>query len=271
MKNIDELGNRIKLYESQFCGSKLIPLIPIVARLDGKSFSSFTRGLGRPYDERLSKLMIDTTKFLVEETNANCGYTQSDEITLVWYSDSLSSQLYFGGKIFKIISDLSSMCSVYFNKQLPNYIAEKSHLSPRFDCRVFNAPTLEEAVNAFYWREKDATKNSISMAASFFYSHKFLMGKSGKEKQELLFQKGINWNDYPNFFKRGTYVQRKKTISKMSKNEIENLPPNHNYRKNPDLEIERWVVDIVDMPPISKIFNKIDVIIHGKDPILIQN
>jgi len=261
----DTLGNRMKSYESQTTSTKLIPKLPIIARIDGRSFSSFTKGLRRPYDERLTNLMIETTKYLVQETNANCGYHQSDEISLVWYIDDYDSQMMFDGKLFKLISILSSMATGFFNKNLPTYIPEKANLIPTFDCRVFNVPTVEEAVNVFYWREKDATKNSITMAASEYYSHKFLMGKNGSEKQELLFQKGINWNDYPSFFKRGTYVQKKRVLTKFSAEELEKLPAKHQARINPDLEIERWVIDKVDLPPLSKIENRVGVIIYGED------
>ena len=267
-KTQDTLGDIMKSFENQTCGSKMIPLIPVIARLDGKGFSKFTKGLKRPFDERLSRLMIETTKYLVKETNANCGYTQSDEITLVWYSSSLESKIYFDGRLFKMVSDLSAMCSVYFNRELPKYLPEKVELLPRFDCRVFTVPTLDWAVNAFLWREKDATKNSITMAASEYYSHNFLMNKRSGEKQELLFQKGINWNDYPTFFKRGTYIQRKRVMTKYTTEELEKLPAKHHARKNPDLEIERWVVDSVDLPPLGGIENKVDVIIYGKEPIL---
>ena len=109
----DSFGDRMKAYESQTCGIKLMPRIPVVARLDGKGFSKFTKGLKRPYDERLSNLMIETTKYLVKETNANCGYTQSDEITLVWYTDKIDSSIYFDGRLFKMIGDLSAMASVF--------------------------------------------------------------------------------------------------------------------------------------------------------------
>ena len=263
-------------YRNCLCCDKLIldkkycdmSRIPVIARLDGKGFSKFTKGLKRPYDERLSNLMIETTKYLVKETNANCGYTQSDEITLMWYSDSHESKIYFDGRLFKMISDLAAMCSVYFNRHLSEYIPEKSHLMPRFDARVYNVPTLDEAVNSFLWREKDATKNSITMAASEYYSHKFLEGKNGSDKQELLFQKGINWNDYPSFFKRGTYVQRKRILSKFSQSEIDNLPLKHNARRDPNVMIERWVIDDSKLPPIFAIQNKVDVIVFGKDPII---
>lgn len=263
---MDTLGDRIKFYESATCGIKMMPLIPVIARLDGKSFSKFTRGLKRPFDERLSNLMVETTKYLVRETNSNCGYTQSDEITLVWYTNRSDSSIYFDGKLFKMISDLAASASVFFNSKLGEYIPEKSDKLPRFDCRVFNVPTLEEAANAFLWREIDATKNSITMAASHYYSHKFLMGKNSSEKQELLHQKGVNWNDYPSFFKRGTYIQRKRVVTKYDPKEIENLPEKHAARKNPDLEVERWSIDRVDLPPMSKIKNKVGVILFGEEP-----
>ena len=219
-KEKDLFGDRMKFYENQTCGIKLLPLIPVIARLDGKGFSKFTKGLKRPYDERLSMLMIELTKYLVKETNANCGYTQSDEITLMWYVDDPKSSIYFDGRYFKMVSDLSAMASVFFNKKLNDYLPEKSDKWPRFYCRVFNVPTLDEAVNTFLWREKDATKNSITMAASSFYSHKQLDKKNGSEKQEMLFEKGVNWNDYPAFFKRGTYVQRKRILRKFTTDEL---------------------------------------------------
>jgi tRNA(His) 5'-end guanylyltransferase len=105
------------------------------------------------------------------------------------------------------------------------------------------------------------------MAASEYYSHNFLMGKNGSEKQELLFQKGVNWNDYPSFFKRGTYVQRKRVLTPFSFEELSKLPLKHNARKNPNMVIERWVVDEVKLPPLSGIENRVDVIIWGKDPL----
>lgn len=265
-KEKDIFGDRMKMYENQTCGIKMLPRIPVIARLDGKGFSKFTKGLKRPYDERLSMLMIELTKYLVKETNANCGYTQSDEITLMWYVDDPNSSIYFNGRYFKMVSDLSAMASVFFNRKLSEYLPEKSDKWPRFDCRVFNVPTLDEAVNTFLWREKDATKNSITMAASEFYSHNQLHKKTGGEKQEMLFQKGINWNDYHTFFKRGSYVQRKRVFRKFTSDELDRLPKKHQARKNPDLMIERWVIDVIDLPPLMKVKNKVDVIVFGADP-----
>lgn len=264
----DQLGARMKEYESQTTSQKLIKRLPILVRIDGKNFSSFTKGLKRPYDERLSNLMCETAKFLLKETNANCVYHQSDEITLVWYSDKYDSQTLFDGKVFKITSTISAIATAFFNKNLSVYIPEKSNTSPRFDCRVFNVPTLEKAASCFYWREKDATKNSITMASSAYYSHKELDNKNSSQKQEMLFQKGVNWNDYPNFFKKGSYIQRKRVVRKFTSEEIETLPNKHLARQNPDIEVERWEINIIDIPPMYKIKNKVGVIMFGEDVIL---
>lgn len=265
MKN-DKLGDRMKMYESQTTSLKLIPLLPVVVRLDGNSFSKFTKGLKRPYDERLSKLMIETTRFLVKEFNPNIGYTQSDEITLVFYNSDPKTQMIFGGRVFKIETKLATSASVFFNKCLKEYLPEKSDKSPTFDCRVFNVPTKEEAANALLWRELDATKNSITMAASELYSHNFLNKKNSSDKQELLFEKGVNWNDYPTFFKRGSYIQRKRVYREFTPEELKKLPSKHKARVNPDLKIERWEIRDIDLPPLTKIENKVDVILFGEDP-----
>jgi tRNA(His) 5'-end guanylyltransferase len=256
----------MKYLEGMEAGRRFLPLLPIVARLDGKGFSKFTNGLERPYDKRLSDLMIETVKYLVEETNAVCGYTQSDEITLAWYSGTTESQIYFDGRIQKMVSVLAAKCSVKFNRLLPSFIAEKTAAEPVFDCRVWQLPTLEEGANAFLWREFDATKNSISMAAQEFYSHGELMHKTGSEKQEMLFKKGVNWNNYPDFFKRGSYIQRRRFSSKLRAVDLESLPPKHHARLNPDLEIERTEYVRLDMPPLNKVANRVNVLFFGAQP-----
>jgi tRNA(His) 5'-end guanylyltransferase len=263
----DDLGDRMKGYESAEAQRRCMPLLPIIGRLDGKGFSKFTKGLKRPYDKQLSDLMVETVKYLVEETNAVCGYTQSDEITLAWYSSTTESQVYFDGRIQKMVSVLAAKCSVRFNKLLPEYLPGKVGLEPVFDCRIWNVPTLEEGANCFLWREFDATKNSISMAAQEYYSHTELMNKNGSDKQEMLFQKGVNWNDFPPFFKRGSYIQRRSVVKKFSTEELEKLPAKHEARTNPDLMIERTEYAVIDMPPFNRVKNRVGVIFNGEAPI----
>jgi len=162
------LGDLCKLFEEFESKRRTIPGLPVMARLDGKAFHTFTRGLKRPYDPRLSNLMVDTTKYLIEETQAKIGYTQSDEISLFWYEPDIRSQTYFDGRIQKLCSVLAATASAKFTKELPYRIPEKDSVIVRFDCRVWQVPSLEEVIMNFVWREDDATKNSISMAAEHY-------------------------------------------------------------------------------------------------------
>lgn len=259
-------GDRIKGYERQETGRRLLALLPVLARIDGKNFSRFTRGLERPYDERLSSLMVATTKYLVEGSNALCGYTQSDEISLLFYSGDSKSQIFFDGKVQKMNSVLASMTAAYFNHHKSDALPEKREELAIFDSRVWSVPNRSEAASVFLWRERDATKNSVSMAAREFYSHAELLGKSSNEMQEMLFKKGVNWNDYPAFFKRGTFVQRKQLRRAFTAEELEALPPKHEARVNPELEIERSVVTTVDMPAFDKVTNRVAVLFEGAAP-----
>ena len=258
------LGDRMKWYEKRY-SHQVMPMIPVLARVDGRSFSRFTRNLARPYDERLIQLMVGTTKFLVEETNACCGYTQSDEISLVWLTEDPNAELFFGGKLSKMISVVGSLATAWFNHNLADCLPEKAGQLPVFDNRVWEVPVMYEAANYFVWREQDATRNSVSMAARSVYSHNECHGKDSSELQEMLFQKDINWNDYPRHFKRGTYVRKRTVDRPFTPEELENLPLKHHARTNPELVVQRSVVMEEDFPPITQIVNREDVLLFGKD------
>jgi tRNA(His) guanylyltransferase len=268
----DSLGDRIKEYENLEAGRRLLPLLPVVARMDGRSFHNFTKGLKRPYDEGFSRLMVETTTHLVRETNARIGYTQSDEISLLLYSEDSDSQIYFDGRIHKMVSQLAAQTTAIFNFLLPDFLPEKAKQRkidrlPSFDARLFVVPSLAEATNAILWREQDATKNSISMAARAHYSHDELLNKNGSEMQEMLFQKGVNWNDYPDFFKRGTYIQRATVKKKFSAEELAALPEKHNARQNPNLEFERVEIKTLTLPPLSRVTNRERVLFYAEAPL----
>jgi tRNA(His) 5'-end guanylyltransferase len=159
------------------------------------------------------------------------------------------------------------MATCFFNRLLPQALPEKADKFAFFDCRVWSVPTLVEAANVFVWRELDATKNAISMAAQHYFSHKQLQGKHGNEMQEMLFSNhGVNFNDYPSFFKRGSYLRRVKRLVKFTAEEIDKLPPKHEARFDSNLHVERHVVERVELPPIPKIVNKVDVLFNGADP-----
>lgn len=262
----DLLGDRMKEYEKIYGGQRFFPLLPTFARLDGKCFSKWTKDLEKPYDERFCRLMEKLTAILLKETNANMAYTQSDEITLVWYSTDYKSQIFFDGKIQKMNSVLASMCTAHFNILANSYFEEPRKIA-LFDCRVWQVPTLQEAVHVFLWRELDAVRNSIQSLARTYYSHKQCNKKSSSQLQDMIHEKNDNWNNYPSYFKRGTYVQRKKILRSFTEQEIEKLPAKHNARNNPDLQIERTSIEKIEMPPLSQIKNPVEVILMGAEPI----
>jgi len=153
----DDLGNRIKGYDSEITSLKLDPTLPVICRLDGNNFSGFTKDLEKPYYEPFSDLMYEVALFTAKEVGASISYTQSDEITLIW-KQGINSEMYHDGKIFKILSKLASKVSVRFNKLLPKYLPSKVEFEPIFDCRIFNVPSDIEAFNSLLWRVIDCKK-----------------------------------------------------------------------------------------------------------------
>lgn len=241
------LGDRMKIYEGVESARKFISMLPIMIRLDGKCFSNWTRNLHKPYDLRMISLMTEVTKKLVAETNAVIGYTQSDEISLVLYSDDYTKQVYFDGKIQKIVSVTASIATYWFNTLATRFFDEDNTNNPAyFDSRAWTLPNKLEVVNCILWREMDATRNSINGAAQSLYSHSELHGVTVAECMDMLIEKGINWNDYPTCFKRGVYIKRKKGTG----------PEN------------RGSINVLDIPPMISIDNKVGVIFDGESPIL---
>lgn len=226
-KKSDAFGDKVKALEALSAKEVLDENSPICIRIDGKAFHTFTKGLARPYDERLSQAMINTMNFLVEKTDARLGYTQSDEISLVYFKMSNYQQTYFGSRVQKLISVLSSMATAKFNDEIRKNIPEKEDIFAYFDCRAWNVPTLQDAADVFVWRQDDAIKNAVSMAASAHYSHKQLQNKSSLEKKQMLADKNINWDQYPNFFKSGTFAMKKHKEVELSE-EMKKYDSNNN-------------------------------------------
>lgn len=261
----DELGDRMKLYEGAEAGRRLMPLLPVMARIDGRAFHSFTKGMARPFDAVFSACMVDTTAALVRDTGSCMGYTQSDEITLAWHSNNHKSQIWFDGRIAKMTSQLAAQATLIFYRLILERMPEYAERLPTFDARVWNVPNRAEGANVFLWREWDATKNSLSMAAAAHYSHKQLHGKNSQQKHDMLFGVGVNWNDYPAFFKRGTYVQRRAVRTPFSHEELQRLPEKHEARTNPELVVDRQVCIALDMPPLRSVTNREAVIFEGAE------
>ena len=223
----DNLGTRMKEFYEQVPKFRLYRRTPVAIRIDGKAFHTFTRGFQKPFDEVLIKSMQETMKYLCENIQGCVlGYTQSDEITLILVDyKKLNSDAWFDYEIQKICSIAASMATMAFNRSF-RYNAEiemaftkdekyKETLlnaiikGAMFDARCFNIPR-EEVTNLIYWRQLDATRNSIQMVGQANFSHKELQNKTCNDIQDMLMlQKGINWNDFPTHQKRGSCCVRK--------------------------------------------------------------
>jgi tRNA(His) 5'-end guanylyltransferase len=264
----ETMGDWCKFLEKNFSPEIMIPTLPVIIRLDGNNFSKWTIGLDKPFDEKLNQLMTETVQFLVKETNAVVGYTQSDEITLILYSSDRKIAIYNDGKKQKILSKLTAKCVNFFNERRKELLPEHDKVAV-FDCRVYQTPTLHDACVQLLWRENDATKNSVSMLAQSHFSHNSLENMNSSQMQDrLMIEKSVNWNELPSKYKRGTYVKRIKTSTPFSPEELATLNPMHNAHKNPDLIIERSIIKEIEYPIFNKIINKVEVIFNDAEPIL---
>ena len=233
-----DLANRMKEYEkrNQYYLQKRTP---VAIRVDGRSFHTFTKGFQRPFDDVLMKSMQETAKYMCENIQgAKLAYIQSDEITIILTDyDTLETDCWFNYRTDKLCSIAASMATMIFNKifkeKVENFIEEGGAFSlaqlnynqmkmepylkaiekgAMFDARCFNIPK-EEVTNLIYWRQLDATRNSIQMVGQANFSHKELQNKSCNDIQDMLHeQKGINWNDYPTVYKRGTACIKNRKI-----------------------------------------------------------
>lgn len=230
----DSLGDRMKSYENCY-RIKIPKKSNILMRIDGKSFHNFTKGMKIPYDEGLSDSMIHTMKFICENiSGAKFAYTQSDEISiLISDRDDIYTEPWFDNNLQKMASVGASMATASFNKKIEQYYPERGMAF--FDSRVYVIP-IEDVANYFIWRQQDATRNSIQMAARAAFSHKQCENKNQSQLQDMLMlEKNINWNDYPTRFKRGTAAYREPV--KMSEEEL-NLYTKEN--KNLDVIRMKW-------------------------------
>lgn len=231
----DELGTRMKESYENIPKTKLMRRTPVAIRIDGKAFHTFTRGFNKPFDHVLMTAMQNTMKYLCENIQGCVlGYTQSNEITLILVDyKRLNSSAWFDYEVQKMCSIAASMATMAFNKAFSRAINEEviqwatgltpqcveiqqehqkyietlraaEHKGAMFDARCFNIPK-EEVTNLIYWRQLDATRNSIQMVGQANFSHKELQGKScEKIKEMLITEKRISWEDLHPMYKHGS-------------------------------------------------------------------
>lgn len=251
----DDLGIRMKEFYENIPKTKLVRRVPVAIRIDGKAFHTFCRGFDKPFDDLLIKTMQETALYLCKNIQGCVfGYTQSDEITLILIDyQKLTSSAFFDYKVQKLCSITASMATMAFNKYFlenveqlklnskvlyKNDFETDSEFIERcteirnliraydkavthgalFDSRCFNIPK-EEVCNLIYWRQVDATRNSIQMVGQANFSQKQLNKKSCDKIQDMLFtQKNINWNDFPIYKKRGTALYKKLVYNSRGEN-----------------------------------------------------
>ena len=236
-KKDNSLGARIKENYENRSKTYLTRRVPVIIRLDGKAFHTYTKGFKKPYDEIFHKAMNETTKYLCQNIQGcKIGYTQSDEITLLLTDyETLTTDAWFDYSVQKMCSVSAAMATLAFNKYFTKFVREYTEdpdlfvcadtednsrenrekcqygivlinaidKGAVFDARCFNVPK-EEVTNCFIWRQQDATRNAVQMLGQSYFSHSQLKGKSNSDIQDMLMiKKGVNFNDMPVEFKRG--------------------------------------------------------------------
>lgn len=236
------LAERMKRHEHIY-RTTLPKRVWTLFRLDGRSFHTYTRGLARPYDAYFAADMDATALALCDEiTGTAFAYVQSDEISiLVTDFANPSTEAWMGGVTAKMLSLSAAHASTTFNARRRTDPVTSGRTA-LFDSRVWTLADPAEVANYFVWRQRDAVKNSISMAASAHFSHARLNGLNSDQRQELLFtEAGVNWNDYPDGFKRG------RLISRHAKTEMVTIPPHRGSTLTEATPIEvirhKWVAE----------------------------
>lgn len=256
MKN-QSLGDLCKYYERVESSRECMPGVPVLARLDGRSFHNYTRNLKRPFDENFKSCITETVKSLIQEFSPVLGYITSDEITLLWYSHSEYNDILFNGRFHKLTSILSSYASVAFYKNSLKFLPHKKEENPVFDCRVWNVPTLEIGLKSFLWRESEAVRNSINSVAQSLYSQKQLSNKGREELLKMIADRGVDWFSFDRYYQRGSYFQKTKIQKELSSTELEKIGK---FSLEKNITYERSVIEEIDLPIFLKISDKIELL-----------
>lgn len=231
-----EFDKRMKGYEREF-STTLNPNEPVIVRIDGRCFHTFTKGLDKPFDKFLSLTMQETMKHLCENIQGCVlGYTQSDEISLLLANYlNEKAEPFFGYRVQKLCSIIASLTTVIFyktfydsaydydeyledvalnvffelngddekwrdyrKKHCFNYYDFIKNKYPTFDCRVFNIPK-NEVTNYFYWRQSDSYRNATNLIAKTYFSNKELYGKTRYDIIEMIQSKNDDISNYERY------------------------------------------------------------------------
>lgn len=237
-QDFNSLGDRLKKLERKN-QDYLSPFSPVYARLDGKAFSKFTKGMVKPFDEKMNNMMVDVATILLEETNASIAYHQSDEISIYWKD----MHDWYSGRVDKILGELVGLSTATINQLTAlNFPAKLCHF-PRFDCRIFNVDETT-ATEFFMWRQMDSIRNSISLCAQQHFSHRKLQHVNSKMKKEWLRDIGEPWEQLEDRYKYGTFIRKEKRLMAIDKSIIK---PEHHH-KVPDEAVRNVTKALVYSP-----------------------
>lgn len=263
------LGDYMKILEGQETDRRAVKGLPLLARLDGRAFHSFTRSLNRPFDKNLTELMIQTTIDLVEEFHPLFGYTQSDEISLVWNIPANHvSDYMFGGRYQKLVSILAAAATVNFKHNIERgYLPGKEGTSPIFDCRVWQVPSIHDAYLALLWRERDATKNSVTMLAHAYFSDHQLMGVTTEQRKQMLLDVGVDWEQLEPCYRKGTIVKRVATVKPIDPDVLAKIPKAH---RPVHTNVERVEIRRLNLPPLKRLDPKIESLLFKNIPLDVE-
>lgn len=198
----DDIGDRFKGYERVFDYS-LPRRMPMIIRVDGRAFHGLN--LLKPFDSAFFEWMSATAIALCKEVQGSClAYFQSDEISIVARDDfTNTTEPWLGKRLSKVLSLSAAVATAAFN--------DRSRLLRQFDSRAFVVPP-DEVINYLIWRQQDATRNSVSMAAHAAFSHKSLQGVNSNGMIDRLRATGQPWEDTPTHFKRGAVCRPVKVL-----------------------------------------------------------
>jgi len=259
----DSLGDRMKAFEAAETSRAAAPGEAVIVRIDGAGFSGFTSRLEKPFDARLHRAMVEATRKVVEDFKCRIGYTQSDEATFVLWEPE--GDLLFGGRHQKIATRFATKFATAFLLQALRLFPEAvDRQVPEFDGRSHSVPMPEYAASNVFWRETDARKNAVSMAARAQFSHRMLDGKSTQQMKAMMAEHGYDFPSQPEGFRRGTFLRRIIETRPLTPEERAKIPEGHKVPAS----VKRARVVEVPMPHLSFVKNLAEVILHGEEPVL---
>jgi tRNA(His) guanylyltransferase len=248
----DPLGDRIKNNYEDRTRYMLPRRTYTIIRLDGKAFHTYTKGLEKPFDlgliEDFDKAVLN---IMPQIQGAQCAYVQSDEISiLVTDFEKENTSAWFDGNVQKIVSVSASLMTAEFNflrtRRCNPYI-ESCDTKPHgndlafFDARVFTIPDWIEVYNYFVWRNNDCSRNSLRMMAQSLYSHKELDGQTCSQMSAMIYDKGVDWENYDMGLKNGRLIYKEEYIEP-DNSELAKIVKGKSLILNPVVRRTRWAI-----------------------------